>query len=226
MATPMSWDGYVSAWSGAHDGFDPRHAGPGLRWCIRSSYRVGLVLSRRRVKVSTASRVAVLCALMVPALCAQGGGWPLLAAIMLVVGLAAQTLAGTLAVLRGQATRLRAFYGTLIDRFGELCWLVALAALGARVGLLLLCGGLVLLYEYMRARATSAGLRAAGSSTIGDRSVRVWLVGVGLMLAGIAGAQIGEDLGAGLITLVVISWLAVGVIGLGQLLTVVRKALA
>lgn len=226
MATPMSWDGYVSAWSGAHDGFDLRHAGPGLRWWMRSSYRAGLVLVRRRIAVSTASTVAVLCALAVPALSAAGGGWPALAAIVLVAGLAAQTLAGTLAVLRGQATRLRAFYGTLVDRFSELCWLVALAALGARVGLLLLCGGLVLLYEYVRARAASAGLRAAGSSTIGDRPARVWLMVVALLLAGITGAQVNEALTAGVITLMVVGWLSAEVIGLGQLMSIVRKALA
>jgi phosphatidylglycerophosphate synthase len=135
-------------------------------------------------------------------------------------------MAGTLAVLSGRATRLSAFYGTLVDRFSELCWLVALGVLGARTGLLLLCGGLVLLYEYVRARAASAGLRAAGSATIGDRPVRAWLVGIGLLLSGIAGAQVGEELGAGLITLVLVGWLAVTALGLGRLMSIVRKALA
>jgi CDP-diacylglycerol---glycerol-3-phosphate 3-phosphatidyltransferase len=226
MATPMSWDGYVSAWSGVHDGFDLRHAGPGLRWWMRGSYRAGVVLTRRRTRASTASTVAVLCALAVPVLCAIGGGWPVLAALALVAGQIAQTMAGTLAVLSGRATRLSAFYGTLVDRFSELCWLVALGVLGARTGLLLLCGGLVLLYEYVRARAASAGLRAAGSATIGDRPVRAWLVGIGLLLSGIAGAQVGEELGAGLITLVLVGWLAVTALGLGRLMSIVRKALA
>lgn len=221
----MSWDSYVSAWSGTHDGYDPRQAGPALRGWLRTAYRLGALLARRGVRPALMQMISVLCAIMVPAVAALGGQWPVLAALFLLVGIAAQTVTDTLAVLLARTTRLGSFYRTMVDRLSELCWLAALATCGVRAGLLIACGALVWLHEYMRARAGAVGLRPAGSTTIGDRPTRAWLTLLSLLLAAAAN-RVSPDLAAGVVTMMMVGWLSLAVIGLGQLLGIVRKVLA
>jgi hypothetical protein len=221
----MSWDEFVPAWSRAYDGYDPRLAGPLQRKWLRGSHRIGVVLARLGMTPSSALTINVFTAIAVPLLASAGGVFTGLAAVFMVTGLSLGGLAGTLAVLLGQASRLDAFYRTLIERFSEGCWLLALAMLGARPALVVTCGGLVLFHEYVRARAGAVGLRAAGSATIGDRPARVWLTLLSLLLAAMAG-PISPDLAPGVVTMVMVIWSTIAVIGLGQLLTIVRKVLA
>jgi CDP-diacylglycerol--glycerol-3-phosphate 3-phosphatidyltransferase len=223
--TETSWDGYVSGWSNSHDGYDPRHAGPLLRKWLRAAFTVGGILARFGARPAYAMTVAVACAVLVPVLAARGGSWTALAALVLVLGLAADTVGQTLAVLLGRTSRLASFYRTMIDRLSEVCWLVALASLGAQRTLLLACAAMVWLHEYIRARAGAVGLRAAGSATIGDRPTRAWLTLLSLVLAAASTAQVGPDLAAGVVTMVLVLWFSLAVLGLGQLLTVVRKVL-
>ncbi|MEV0455413.1 CDP-alcohol phosphatidyltransferase family protein [Catellatospora methionotrophica] len=228
MAAPTtgtSWDGYVSGWSNSHDGYDPRHAGPLLRKWLRAAFTVSGVLARLGARPAYAMAVAAACAVLVPVIAARGGSWPALAAPVLTLGLAADTVGQTLAVLLGRTSRLGSFYRTMLDRMSEVCWLVALGALGAQQTLLLACGAMVWLHEYIRARAGAVGLRAAGSATIGDRPTRAWLTLLSLLLAAAAAAQVGPDLAAGVVTMVLVLWFSLAVLGLGQLLTVVRKVL-
>ncbi|WP_212845238.1 CDP-alcohol phosphatidyltransferase family protein [Catellatospora sp. IY07-71] len=221
----MSWDGYVAGWSGSHDGYDPRHAGPLLRKWLRAAFRVGGVLARFGARPAYAMTVAVACALLVPLCAVRGGSWPALAALFLLLGLAADTIGQTLSVLLGRTSRLGSFYRSLLDRLTEACWLVALAGVGAQRTLLLACAAMVWLHEYIRARAGAVGLRAAGSATIGDRPTRAWLTLLALLLAAAATAQVGADLAAGIVTMVLVLWFSLAVLGLGRLLTVVRKVL-
>lgn len=222
----MTWDGYVSAWSRTHEGYDPRHAGPVLRSLLRTAYRLGALLVRLGARPAVVLFPAVTCTVLVPVFASMGGSWPALGALCLLVGLGADTVAETLAVLLGQVTRLGSFYRTLVDRLSEVCWLAALAVLGVRPGLLVACGALVWLHEYMRARAGAVGMRAAGSATIGDRPTRAWLTLLALILAVTAAHAAGRDLAAGVVTMVAVGWLALAVMGLCQLFTIVRKALA
>lgn len=223
--TNMSWDGYVSGWSNSHDGYDPRHAGPLLRKWLRAAFTVGAVLARLGARPSYAMAVAAASAVLVPVCAARGGAWSALAAVFLLLGLAADTVGQTLAVLLGRTTRLGSFYRTMLDRMSEMCWLVALATLGAQLNLLLACVALVWLHEYIRARAGAVGMRAAGSATIGDRPTRAWMTLAALLLAAMSTAQVGPDLAAGVVTMTLVLWVSLAVLGLGQLLTVVRKVL-
>ncbi|MBV1852493.1 CDP-alcohol phosphatidyltransferase family protein [Catellatospora tritici] len=224
-AAPMSWDAYVAGWSSTHDGFDPRHAGPLLRRWLRIAFTVGGVLARFGLRPSYPMVIAAGCAVLVPLLAARGGAWPALAALVLLLGVAADTVGQTLAVLLHRSTRLGGFYRAMLDRMSEMCWLAALAVLGAQPTVVLLCVALVWLHEYVRARAGAVGMRAAGSATIGDHGTRIWLTLLSLLLAAAATTQVGADLAAGVVTMMMVLWLTLAVLGLGQLMGIVRKVL-
>jgi hypothetical protein len=119
---------------------------------------------------------------------------------------------------------LEQFYQALVERFAELCWLVALLAVGARPATLVLCAFVVWAHEYLRAKVGGRAIRRAGTATVGDRGLRVWFVVIALVLAALI-SFIGEDVAAGVVTMVVLCWLALGLIGLGQLFAVIRKVL-
>ena len=96
--------------------------------------------------------------------------------------------------------------------------------LGAAPVLVLAGVALMAAHEYVRARATVSGLRPAGTSTIGDRTLRIAATLVFLAIAGIAGPAYA-DLAAGTSTLVLALWVLLALFGFVQLLSIVRKAL-
>ena len=84
----------------------------------------------------------------------------------------------------------------------------------------MLGGTLMGLHEYTRARAAAAGMSEIGVVTVGERPTRVIVTAVFLACAGIYGA--GDPMWA---TLAAAGWVGLGVVGLGQLLVVVRRRL-
>jgi CDP-diacylglycerol--glycerol-3-phosphate 3-phosphatidyltransferase len=169
--------------------------------------------------------LSVAFAAAVPLIALRGGGWPLAAACSLVAGLAADTVGYGLTVVTGRMTRLGAFYQSLVERFSEFAWLMALALLGTKDWLIFSVAALVWAHEYAKARVGAPALRPTATTTIGDRPTRVWCVLAALVLAA-ASAQLGQDLAAGAVTLVVLTWMALALVGLGQLLGLIRKVLA
>lgn len=220
----MTWEQFVSGWSGAYDGYDVRYAAPSRRRMVGLAYRLGAPLAVFGVRPATLTLVSAACSLAVPILAFQRGSWPAVAALAMLCALAADTLACGLTVLTARDVRPGAFYQSLVDRLGEACWLVALALLGARAGAVLAVAVLVWMHEYMRARVGAAALRPMATATVGDRPTRFWLTIVGLILAAIT-AQLGADLAAGTVTLIVLIWLALALIGLGQLVGLIRRVL-
>jgi CDP-diacylglycerol--glycerol-3-phosphate 3-phosphatidyltransferase len=124
-----------------------------------------------------------------------------------------------------RVTRLGYVYDSVADRITEACWLVALYLVGAPGWLAALCGGLAWLHEYIRARATAAGMPEVGAVTAGERPTRVILAIVGLFLAGMSGLVAGA-LPAGTVTVVLAIWVLFGLIGLVQLAGAVQAGLA
>lgn len=196
---------------------------------MRAAYRVAGVLTRIGVRPSSMMVIYAVSSLTVPILAWQGGLWPLAAAAAVVIGLGAAGLTSALAVYTRNITRLGSFYQSLLDRVAEVSWLVAFALLGAHTAVLVCAAVLVLAHEYVCAKVTGStpgsGLDKLRIGTVGDRSTRVWLALIGLVLAAATG-QIGPDLAAGVVTMVAFIWLALAVIGVGQLLAVIRKVLA
>jgi hypothetical protein len=218
----MSWDEFASAWSEAFDGYDPRHASTFRRRFMWVIYRVTGVV---RVKTSATMLFSVACSVFVPALAWRGGLLPAVAALVVLLGLAVDATTNALAVRSGGFTRLERFYQALVERFGEVCWLAAFAALGARPTPVVLCAFVLWAHEYVRAKVGGAVMRRAGASTVGDRAMRVWVVLIALVLAA-ALSRLGQDLVAGVVTMVMLCWVALGLIGIAQLVAIIRKVLA
>jgi CDP-diacylglycerol--glycerol-3-phosphate 3-phosphatidyltransferase len=80
------------------------------------------------------------------------------------------------------------------------------------------------LHEYVRARAIAAGMPDIGAVTVGERPTRVSVAISGLLVGGVAGL-VRDGWDAAVVTVAAVAWLALAVIGLGQLTAVVRRAL-
>ncbi|HCT76007.1 MAG TPA: CDP-alcohol phosphatidyltransferase [Micromonosporaceae bacterium] len=221
----MTWDEFVVGWAVVYDGYDMRYAPAPRRRLLGVTYRVGRVLAGFGVRPGSLMLISVMCSLAVPLLAYRGGSWAAAALLAMLAGLGADTLGSALTVLTGRVSRLSTFYQALAERVAEICWLCALALLGARPGLIVVVAMLVWMHEYVRARVGAAALRPTATTTVGDRSTRTWLVLAALLVAALS-AQVGNDLAAGAVTLVVVTWLALAMIGIGQLLGIIRKVLA
>jgi CDP-diacylglycerol--glycerol-3-phosphate 3-phosphatidyltransferase len=81
---------------------------------------------------------------------------------------------------------------------------------------------LVLLHEYLRARAQAAGMPGAGAVTVAERPTRVILVAVAALGAGTLPG--GTPLtGWDWATVCAIGWVALGVVGFGHLAVAVAR---
>jgi CDP-diacylglycerol--glycerol-3-phosphate 3-phosphatidyltransferase len=165
----------------------------------------------------------VLCAL-VPLAVRAGRLGPVLGAALVVLSTVADSADGAVAVITNRVTRLGYVYDSVADRLGEAAWLVALWLLGVPVWLVVTTGGLAWLHEYLRARATAAGMKEIGIVTVAERPTRAIAVTLGLLMAGLGGLAT-RDLAVGTATMATAIWLLLGVVGLGQLVAATHTAL-
>ncbi|HET6214954.1 MAG TPA: CDP-alcohol phosphatidyltransferase family protein [Micromonosporaceae bacterium] len=220
----MTWEAYIAQWSTLHGGFDPDQASPFVRGWLRIAYTLGRVFARVRVTPMALTAAGLILNVAAIGAAAAGGGWPAIAALFVVLGAVADSVDGAVAVLTERTTRLGYLYDSLANRVAELCWLVAFWVLGAPTWVLVICGGLAWLHEYIRARATAVGLTEVGAMTVGESVGRISITVVGLLLAGAAGL-ISRGLAAGTVTIAAVVWVFLGAFGLFQLLSGVRKSL-
>jgi CDP-diacylglycerol---glycerol-3-phosphate 3-phosphatidyltransferase len=209
-----TWDEYASDWQELHGGYDPRTGSPFVRGWLLFAYTVGRVVARLGATPTTVTVAGVVLSAGVPALARPV---PLLAAALVLLSAVADGLDGAVAVLAGRVSRLGGVYDALADRASEACWLIALWLLGAPAWLVLAGGGVSWLHEYLRARATAAGMAEVGVVTVAERPTRVILTVIGLV-AGLAGGTA--------VTVVAGVWALLAVVGFGQLLRAVRCALS
>ncbi|MFV2019520.1 CDP-alcohol phosphatidyltransferase family protein [Micromonospora sp. LOL_023] len=224
METRLNWQDYAVTWARLHGGFDPRTATAVVRYWLRAAHTLADLLGRAKVGPTAVTAAGVLLCLGVPLLAPRGGYGLLAAAALVLLAAVADTVDGALAVVTGRTTRLGYVYDSLADRAGEALWLLGFWLAGASGPLVVAAGTLSWLHEYLRARAAAAGMREIGVVTVGERPTRVSAALVGLLLAGVA-ALIAPDLAAGVLTLVTAVWLLLGLFGLSQLLTAVRRTL-
>ncbi|HEX6968529.1 MAG TPA: CDP-alcohol phosphatidyltransferase family protein [Micromonosporaceae bacterium] len=224
-ARRLSWDEYALAWARARGGYDPRLATPSVRRWQYAAYRVGSALGRIWVRPGAISLVAVLVSLGVPLLAVrQQPSSPIVAAGLVLLVAMADSVREAVALTTGRMTRLGYVYDGFADRLTEVFWLAAFWQLGASEVVVVAGGALSWLHEYVRARAVAAGMNEVGLVTVGERGTRVWIAVVGLVVAGLAGLILPE-FRPGTITVAAAVWLLLALLGLGQLLTVVRRAL-
>ncbi|WP_433609271.1 CDP-alcohol phosphatidyltransferase family protein [Dactylosporangium sp. CA-139114] len=214
---PLDWDGYCARWSAAHGGYDPRKAPSPVRGWLRLSHALGATLLRAGVRSPNAvTSVGLLLSAAVPPVAVLLPAGPFWAAVLVLLSAFADTIDGVLAVLAGRASRLGQVYDSAADRVSEAAWLLAFALLGAPVGLSVAAGGAMWLHEYVRARASVAGMRDIGTVTIAERPTRILLTIFGLLATLVAPRASTVAMAAALL---------VTAVGFAQLLRAVRRAL-
>lgn len=219
MAQPTAGDrdAYFDAWTELHGGYDPR-SNVLVRGWLTGAYAVAHPLARLSVPPDAVTVAGVLVAAGVVALAAAGDGWWLLAAglVAVVAGLL-DSLDGAVALLTGRATRWGHVLDSVADRVSDLLLVAALFAAGAPGALCAAGGALMFLLEYARARAAAGGMAEVGVVTVWERPTRVIVTAAFLASA----AALGDPwpaLGAA-------AWTGLGIVGVAQLLVVVRRRL-
>jgi CDP-diacylglycerol--glycerol-3-phosphate 3-phosphatidyltransferase len=136
---------------------------------------------------------------------------------------------GTLARATGQAGPLGGFMDSVFDRAGEVVVYVgivaALEAVGIQYGPLLAAAtmGAAVMVSYARAKSDAHGFTAGmGLAAVGimPREIRLVILSLGLVLAGILGA---ESTGGAMPTGIAALFLALGIILVGSVITVIQR---
>lgn len=152
-----------------------------------------------------------------------GLGWPALVVPLVLAAGVLDGLDGAVALRTGRARPLGAVVDSVADRIGDLLLGAILVAIGAPLAWVLPAITLVLLLEYVRARAQAVGMPGVGAVTVAERPTR--LIVVAMAAGGAAALPAGLPLvGWGWGVTFAITWTIVGVVGMGQLLPGVRRS--
>ncbi len=218
----LSWEQYARVWAGLHGGVDPRRTRPSVRRWLLVGFRVASVCALLRVRPGAITALGLLSCVAVPFVAVHSA---LVAALLVIFGATADTVAGALAVMTDRTTRLGYVYDSVVDRLSEACWLAGFWLLGVPAIVVVAAGGVSWLHEYARARANAAGMIEIGAATVGERPTRVIMAVIGFVLVALA-TPMGAELPASVATFAVAVWVVLAVVGFGQLLVAVHRALA
>jgi CDP-diacylglycerol--glycerol-3-phosphate 3-phosphatidyltransferase len=209
---------YFDRWAELHGGYDPR-SNVLVRGWLTGAYAVARPLARARVAPDAVTALGVLVSAAAAWAAQTGDGWWLfVAALVVVLSGLLDNLDGAVALLTGRATRWGHVLDSVADRVSDLLYLVTLWLAGAPGAVCAGGGALMFLQEYARARAAAGGMTEVGVVTAWERPTRVIVTAAFLASAAVLGDP-WPALGAW-------AWVGLGVVGLVQLLVVVRRRLA
>jgi CDP-diacylglycerol--glycerol-3-phosphate 3-phosphatidyltransferase len=193
-------------WSALHGGLNPSAV---VRLWLRGVQGLAAVGPVSRVPPDVLSAAGVVALAGAAAVAAR---WPLSTAALVVLAGVLDGLDGAVALHTGRARPLGAVVDALADRLGDLLLAATLAVLGAPVGWCVAAGALTLLHEYLRARATAAGMPGVGPVTVAERPTRLVLVAVAAL--GTAALPGGTPwTGWNWAAVSAVGWVAVGAVG-------------
>jgi phosphatidylglycerophosphate synthase len=216
---------YLAAWSATHGGVDTARPGFVRGW-LSLVYVAARPAARLGVPPSVVTLLGVVLAFTVVPLAVLGGRWPLLVAVVVLLSGLLDGVDGAVALLSGRSSVWGAVLDAVADRFSDLAYVVGLLALtgwgpsSPVQWLAAACGALTLLHEYLRSRATAAGMDDVGVVTVAERPTRVVVT---LMCCLAAGIYPRDANLWGQVALA--AWAGSGVVGLIQLGAVVRRRL-
>ena len=216
----LSRDEYLAAWATWHGGTDPADSRLVRGW-LTLAYTLARPLAGRSPLLATALGLAVAAAAVPAAL--AGGGWLVLAGVLVGLSGLLDSLDGALAIAGGTASRRGFVLDSVVDRLTEVADAGALWAAGAPGWLAAAFGALCWLPDYLRARAGQAGVAETGVISVWERPTRVVMAGLTLGGAGVVAAL---DPGAWVVTSGAAVGCLLGVVGTVQLGLQVRRALA
>jgi phosphatidylglycerophosphate synthase len=216
----LSREEYLAAWSTWHGGADPTASRMVHGW-LSGMYALARRVAGLPPAAVTAAGLLVAGAAVVPA--AVGGLWLLLAGVLVGVSAVLDGLDGALAIATGRASRRGFVLDSAVDRLSEGAFAAALWVAGAPGWLAAAFGGLCWLPDYLRARAGQAGVIETGQLSVWERPTRVAMTGFTL-----GGAGVVADLGwsTAVVTAGTAAGCLLGVLGVAQLGTALRRALA
>jgi phosphatidylglycerophosphate synthase len=210
---------YLRGWAPLHGGYEPRPGSLAGGW-LSLAYAAARPLAARGVAPDALTGWGLLVSASVAAIASAGGRWPLAATGVVVIAGLLDNLDGAVAILTGRTSRWGFVLDSLADRLSDAAYLVALWMLGAPGPLCVAGGGVMGLQEYARARAGNAGMGEIGVVTVWERPTRVILT-AGLLL----GSGLLPDSAEVVVTAGAAAWVVLGLVGLAQLLVVVRRRL-
>jgi phosphatidylglycerophosphate synthase len=178
-------------------------------------------LARARVPPSVVTVAALLVSLLAVPAAAARGRWALLAALLVAVSGVLDGVDGSVAVLQDRATRWGYVLDSVCDRVAEAGFAAALYGAGAPGWLAAAWAGSGWLQEYLRARAASAGMAGIEVVTVSERPTRIAVAAMFLL-----GAGVYPSAGPAWASVGVAAGLLAGLVGLGQLLVVVRRVVS
>ncbi len=208
---------YLQQWSALHGGARP--TGLVGRW-LGIVHAVAAPLARLRVPPDVVTGLGLAIACAAPLLAARGSVGVVLAAVVVALSGLFDSLDGAVAVMTRRTSRWGAVLDAVADRVSDAVFVAALWVAGAPAALCVAAVGLGWLQEYTRARAGAAGLAEVAVLTVDERPTRVVVVVMFLIASVARPADEPGWPGIGSAVLVVL-----GVVGLGQLLVVVRRRL-
>jgi phosphatidylglycerophosphate synthase len=184
----LSREEYLAAWSRWHGDADTSRVL--VRVWLSGAYALSRPLALVPPIVLTGAGLLVAGGSVVPA--RAGGGWLLLAGVLVGLSGLLDSLDGAVAIGTGRASRRGFVLDSAIDRLTEVAYAAALWGAGAPGLLAVAFGALCWLPDYLRARAGQAGVSETGVLSVWERPTRVILTCLVLVGAGVltgAGAQ-------------------------------------
>lgn len=214
-------DGCFDRWSATHGGYDPRTGSAWVRGWLSMVLVLARPLARRGVQPDVVTYASLWLACVVLASAGAGGGWAVLAGLLMVASALLDSLDGGLAVLEGRQTPWGYVLDSVVDRCSDVLWVLAAVAVGCPLELALAVVVGIFLLEYLRARAGNAGFGEVGTVTVGERPTRVIVLAPTLTVSAALPAYADVVSVAGPAVL-----LALTVFSLAQLAVTVRRQLA
>ena len=199
----LSREDYLAAWSRWHGDADTGR--PLVRGWLTLAHTLARPLAGVPPIVATALGLAVAAAAVAPAV--AGGGWLIVAGVLVGLSGLLDSLDGALAIGTGRASRRGFVLDSVVDRLTEAAYAGALWAAGAPGWLAVAYGAGCWLPDYLRARAGQAGVQETGALSVWERPTRVIMTGLTLTGAGVvagldaadavvtSGAAVGSVLG-------------------------------
>ncbi|HQZ85479.1 MAG: CDP-diacylglycerol---glycerol-3-phosphate 3-phosphatidyltransferase [Actinomycetota bacterium] len=219
MSADLSRDAYFARWSDLHGGIDPR-ANRLVAFWLGIVHALARPLAAAGVSPNGVTWLGGLLSVGVVAAAWAGGGWLLLAAVLVFGSGIVDNLDGAIAVMTGRSTDWGYVLDSLVDRVADVLYLIALFVVGAPGWLCVLAAVLTFLQEYARARAGATGMSEVGVVSVWERPTRVLVTGMFLLAA-----FIHQPSAVTLVTLAAAVSGGLAIVGLTQVVVSIRRRL-
>ena len=169
----MTKNEFYLAWSKLHG--DAKIAGIVKGW-LSISFPTSKALARIRITPNALTILGLVFGVLL-----YMNANAIWAPLILVISLICDGVDGSLAIITGKSSKWGALLDSVVDRFTEFFWILALYSLGVDSKILIAVLILASAQEYLRARAGGVGLTQVGVVTLAERPVRASFVFIALV---------------------------------------------